>query len=370
MASPDARLLAAAYAGKRILVTGHTGFKGGWLAVWLKSLGAEVTGLALAPSTEPSLFEDAGVAEGCRHLLGDIRDPGVVHAAVRESRPDAIFHLAAQSLVRLSYDEPVETVATNVMGTAHVLEAVRLERRPCAAVIVTSDKCYENREWDLAYRESDPMGGHDLYSTSKGAAELVTQAYRRSFFPAAKLAAHGVAVASARAGNVIGGGDWAKDRIVPDAIRALTAGTPIPVRNPRSVRPWQHVLEPLGGYLLLGAGLLGQLGDAQAYCDAWNFGPLTRDAQPVAALVGELVAAWGEGSWVDAHQPDAPHEAGLLRLAIDRASARLGWSPRWDLRTTARHTAAWYRARQRGAGPAALRALMLEQIAAYLATPA
>ena len=227
------------------------------------------------------------------------------------------------------------------------------------------------REWDLRVSRERPDGRPRpvLDEQGRGGARRprrtgAASSLRRSWLGTAS------AVASARAGNVIGGGDWAKDRIVPDAIRALTAGTPIPVRNPRSVRPWQHVLEPLGGYLLLGAGLLGQLGDAQAYCDAWNFGPLTRDAQPVAALVGELVAAWGGGSWVDAHQQDAPHEAGLLRLAIDRASARLGWSPRWDLRTTARHTAAWYRARQRGAGPAALRALMLEQIAAYLATPA
>jgi CDP-glucose 4,6-dehydratase len=367
MAGLDLQALRGVYAGRRVLVTGHTGFKGGWLALWLESLGAEVTGLALPPATTPSLFEAAGVAERCRHVVGDIRDPEVLRRAVAEARPDAVFHLAAQPLVRRSYEEPVETFATNVMGTAHLLDAVRLAGRPCAVVVVTSDKCYENREWEFGYREVDPVGGHDVYSASKGATELVAQSFRRSFFPPARLAEHGVAVATARAGNVIGGGDWAKDRIVPDAVRALSAGEPVPVRNPASVRPWQHVLEPLGGYLVLGARLLRAPAEAAPFCEAWNFGPLPESTRPVAEVVREMVAAWGSGSWAEAQQAGAPHEAGLLRLSVEKAFARLGWSPRWDLRTAVRRTAEWYLAHHRGASPAALRALSLEQIDAYLA---
>ena len=366
----DAQTLRAAYAGKRVLVTGHTGFKGGWLTLWLSSLDANVTGVALAPESDPSLFVDAGVADACRSVLCDVRDLPALRGVVREARPDVVFHLAAQSLVRRSYEDPVGTFATNVMGTAHVLEAIRLERVRAAVVVVTSDKCYENREWVHAYREVDPVGGHDLYSSSKGAAELVAQSYRRSFFPPARVREHGVALATARAGNVIGGGDWALDRIVPDAVRALTAGLPIPVRNPSSVRPWQHVLEPLGGYLLLGARLLGQGGDASVFCDAWNFGPLPESTQPVSAVVRELVSSWGNGTWEETPQPGAPHEAGLLRLAIDKAFAQLGWTPRWDLTTAVRRTAEWYRARASGATSVALRDLSLRQIHDYLGEPA
>jgi CDP-glucose 4,6-dehydratase len=366
MSGLDLQGLGAAYARKRVLVTGHTGFKGGWLAVWLRSLDAEVTGYALTPSSDPALFVDADVGAVCRSVIGDVRDPGAVRAVVREARPDVVFHLAAQPLVRLSYDEPIATVETNVMGTAHVLEAIRLERRPCAVVVVTSDKCYENREWPYGYREADAMGGHDPYSMSKGAAELVTASWRRSFFPPDRLAAHGVALASARAGNVIGGGDWAKDRIVPDAVRALSARVPIPVRNPRSVRPWQHVLEPLGGYLLLGARLMGESADERARCcEAFNFGPAPEATQPVSAVVSAMVDAWGSGSWEQIPQPGAPHEAAVLRLAVEKAFARLGWSPRWNLEDAVRRTVEWYRARAEGASAAALRDLMLRQIRDY-----
>ena len=360
--------LQRAFRGRRVLVTGHTGFKGGWLTIWLSSLGAEVTGLALPPEPGPGFFADAAVGEVCRSILGDVREPEQVRRTVEECRPEVVLHLAAQSLVRRSYDEPVNTFATNVMGTANVLEAVRVASRPCAVVVVTSDKCYENREWTYAYRESDPMGGHDPYSASKGAAELVAQSFRRSFFPPGRLSEHGVAVASARAGNVIGGGDWAQDRIVPDAIRALSAGGPISVRNPRAVRPWQHVLDPLSGYLVLAARLLdAHDASREQLCDAWNFGPLPESAQPVEAMVRLLVEAWGSGSWTATPQSQAPHEAGLLRLAIDKAVSVLGWTPRWELRKAVEATANWYREHQCRPGAGALRALTERQIADYCA---
>jgi CDP-glucose 4,6-dehydratase len=359
-------LLRATYAGRRVLVTGHTGFKGSWLTLWLHALGAEVTGFALPPPTDPSLFEDSAVARRCRHLVGDVRDAAAVREAVRIARPDVVFHLAAQPLVRLSYEQPVETFATNVMGTAHLLEALRQERQRCAVVVVTSDKCYENREWAYAYREPDAMGGHDPYSASKGAAEVLAASWRRSFFPPERLAEHGVALATARAGNVIGGGDWSLDRIVPDAMRALAAGRPIQVRNPVAVRPWQHVLEPLGGYLALGVRLLGDPAAASRCCDAWNFGPAPDSARPVRDVVRAAVRSWGDGSWVETPQPNAPHEAGLLRLAIDKAVSQLDWKPRWGLEDAVARTVAWYRARHAGAGPEALADLGLGQIGEYL----
>jgi CDP-glucose 4,6-dehydratase len=361
---PEAAELRAAYAGRRVLVTGHTGFKGSWLTLWLAGLGAEVTGYALAPDTSPALFERASVASRCRSLIADVRDAARLAEVVREVRPEVIFHLAAQPLVRRSYQLPLETLEINVLGTAHLLEAVRAAGRPCALVIVTSDKCYENQERHGGYREDEPLGGHDVYSMSKGAAELVTASWRRSFFDPDRLAEHGVAVATARAGNVVGGGDWAADRIVPDAIAALSAGRAIPVRNPGGVRPWQHVLEPLGAYLLLGARLLGP--DAASFAEPWNFGPRLEDARPVRDVVEALIAAWGSGSWDDIHDPAAPHEAGLLRLAIDKAAARLGWAPRWRFDETFQRTVAWYRAFHTGASADALAELCHTQIRDYL----
>lgn len=354
--------LASAYRGKRVLVTGHTGFKGAWLTLWLERLGARVSGFSLAPESD-SVFTTAAVEAACSHHVGDVRDLDALRRVVAAERPDVVLHLAAQSLVRKSYTAPVETLTTNVVGTANVLEALRLERQRCAVVIVSSDKCYENREWVHGYREEDAMGGHDPYSMSKGATELVTSSWRRSFFAPLRLAEHGVAVASARAGNVIGGGDWAADRIVPDCIRSLHRGEPVGVRSPRAVRPWQHVLEPLGGYLLLGLRLLGT--DAASYCDGWNFGPERASARPVAELVDSMVRAWGTGSWRDTSDPLAVHEAGLLTLSIDKAHARLGWSPRWGFRETIQRTVEWYRKQLAGASGPELRALCLEQIASY-----
>lgn len=367
MRAPAWQELAAAYSGRRVLVTGHTGFKGGWLTLWLSSLGARVSGYGLEPDTSAALFSAARIDDLCESRIADVRDLAALRKALQNDEPEVVFHLAAQSLVRRSYIEPVTTIETNVLGTANVLEAVRLEGRPCAVVIVTSDKCYENREWVHGYREEDPLGGHDVYSASKAAAELVAASYRRSFFPPDRLSEHGVAVATARAGNVIGGGDWAQDRIVPDAVSALSEGRPIPVRNPRAVRPWQHVVEPLGGYLLLGSRVLGGGTDAARFCEAWNFGPSLDASLPVSALVERLVRHWGEGTWEDRGDPSAPHEAGLLRLAIDKVWNLLGWAPRWDLDEAVRRTVEWYKAWLAGASPDALRRLALEQIGDYLA---
>jgi len=368
MRHPTADELHRAYAGKRVFLTGHTGFKGGWLALWLRELGAQVFGYALPPEPKPTLFDEAGVATACESgVLADVRDLPLLETELRESRPDVIFHLAAQPLVRRSYEQPLETLTTNVVGTAHLLEAVRRIGRPCAVVVVTSDKCYENREWLHGYREEEALGGHDVYSMSKGAAELVTASWRRSFFPPARLASHGVAVATARAGNVVGGGDWAKDRIVPDCVAALAAGRPILVRSPDAVRPWQHVLEPLSGYLLLGARLLGGGADDRArFCEPWNFGPHLEDARPVREVVEAVIREWGAGAWEDRRDPSAPHEAGLLRLSIEKAQARLGWLPRWRFDETFARTVSWYRAFHGGLRGDALRALTVKQIREYM----
>jgi CDP-glucose 4,6-dehydratase len=360
----NAAALQRAYAGKRVFLTGHTGFKGAWMALWLKKLGAEVVGYALAPDQPRGVFLAAGVESACEHHLGDIRDAEAVRAAMVAARPQIVFHLAAQALVRKSYDLPLETLDINVRGTAHVLEALKALKAPVACVVVTSDKCYENQEWIYGYRETEPMGGHDVYSMSKGAAELVTASWRRSFFPPAKISEHGVKIATARAGNVFGGGDWAVDRILPDAIAALSHGKPIGVRSPKAVRPWQHVLEPLGGYLWLGAKLLSP--EPAEFCEGWNFGPDLASTVAVAPLIEKVIAAWGSGRWEDLSRPDAKHEASLLRLAIEKAQARLGWSPRWGLDVAVGHTVAWYREQLLGASPAKLAALCQAQIDAYL----
>jgi CDP-glucose 4,6-dehydratase len=352
------------YRGKRVFITGHTGFKGAWLAEWLLQLGAEVTGFSLPPPTEPSLFAQIGLASRVRHIEGDVRDLGAVRAAVDSAKPDFVFHLAAQSLVRLSYEQPVETYATNVMGTVHVLEALRLAGWPCHLVVVTTDKCYENREWLHGYREEDPIGGFDPYSSSKGAAELVVSACRRSYFSGPESV---VRVASARAGNVIGGGDWALDRIVPDCIRALARGESIPVRNKIATRPWQHVLEPLSGYLWLGALLASPslTHFPEKLASAFNFGPHLESNRTVAELVKEVLKHW-PGDWVDKSDPQAVHEATLLNLATDKAHHLLAWAPVWSFEETIARTVAWYREARDSAS--ALQALTTRQIADYTAS--
>jgi len=354
---------ADAYRHKRVFLTGHTGFKGSWLAEWLLALGAEITGYSLPPLTEPAVFEQLGLAKRLKHLEGDVRDLAKLHAAIEAARPDFIFHLAAQPLVRLSYREPVETYSTNIMGTVNVLEAVRLVGRPCTVVVVTTDKCYENKEAVVRYREDDPMGGHDPYSSSKGAAELVISAYRRSYFSGADS---NIRLASGRAGNVLGGGDWALDRIVPDCIRALQRGEAIPVRNKVSTRPWQHVLEPLSGYLWLGASLAGPPHPATqvALASAFNFGPPPASNRTVAGLVGEILKHW-PGRWEDKSDPSALHEATLLNLDTDKARQQLRWEPVWSFEQTIAATVKWYREPQTDA--ARLASFTAGQISAYSA---
>jgi CDP-glucose 4,6-dehydratase len=331
--------------GKRVLLTGHTGFKGSWLALWLLELGAHVTGLALPPETTPNLFEQLALANRLDHRPGDIRDSRLLAELVSEIQPDVVLHLAAQPLVRHSYAEPVATWDTNVMGTIHLLEALRALQRPCTAVLITTDKVYRNNEWLYGYRENDPLGGHDPYSSSKAAAELAIASWRASFCGHGPHQTPHLRIASARAGNVIGGGDWAADRIVPDAIRALAAEQPIGVRNPRATRPWQHVLEPLGGYLLLAERLHGVADAASAdqrLASCFNFGPQLEANRSVRELVDEALCHW-PGSWHDRSDPTSPHEASLLNLVIDKAYHHLGWSPRWPFATTVERTVGWYR---------------------------
>ncbi len=354
------------YRGKRVLVTGHTGFKGSWLSEWLVSLGADVTGFALDPATKPALFDQLGLSSRLRDVRGDVRDLAAVKKVVEETCPDFVFHLAAQPLVRLSYDIPVETYAVNVMGTVNVLEAVRGLRTPCTVVSITTDKCYENREWVHSYREEDAMGGYDPYSSSKGAAELVISAYRRSYFSSASRTP-AVKLASARAGNVIGGGDWALDRIVPDCIRALQRSESIPVRNKIATRPWQHVLEPLSGYLWLGACLFDSRLSAFSghLASGFNFGPALTSNRTVAELVQEVLKHW-PGRWEDKSDPHAVHEAKLLNLATDKAHHFLGWQPAWNFEDTIRETVEWYRVTT--ADATAAHSLTMRQIDDYQAS--
>ena len=345
---------AAFWEGKRVLVTGHTGFKGGWLTLWLARLGANVTGIALPPATQPNLFEAARIERHCRHTIADILDRQALEAAVREARPEIVFHLAAQPLVRESYQHPVETFATNVMGTVHLLEAARQVGTVSAIVNVTTDKCYENREWVWGYREDEPLGGYDPYSSSKACSELVTSAYRRSF-----MRESGIALASARAGNVIGGGDWANDRLIPDILRAIGKGEPVLIRYPGAIRPWQHVLEPLSGYLTLARRLYE---DGQSFAEAWNFSPVEEDARPVRWIADHLTRTWGGGaSWVQ-DRGEHPHEAHYLKLDSSKARARLGWRPRWSLAVALERIVAWQRAYLDGADVAAT---CLAQIGEY-----
>ncbi|MCP5195825.1 MAG: CDP-glucose 4,6-dehydratase [Gammaproteobacteria bacterium] len=349
----------AFWSGRRVLLTGHTGFKGGWLSLWLQRLGAVVTGYALAPPTQPCLFETARVGEGMHSILGDVRNLDALYAALAEFRPEIVFHLAAQPLVVHAYQAPVETYATNVLGTVHLLEAVRQVGGVRSVVNVTSDKCYHNREWLWGYRENEPMGGDDPYSSSKGCAELVTAAYRASFFPPADHARHGVALASVRAGNVIGGGDWAEDRLIPDLIRAFQTGRRVTIRHPHAIRPWQHVLEPLSGYLTLAERLWLE---GMPYAEGWNFGPTEADARPVHWLANRLRELWSSGAhWEPDRQPHPP-EAQMLKLDCAKARTRLGWMPRWDLEEALTRTVEWYQAFFRDTD---MQQLSLRQIAEF-----
>jgi CDP-glucose 4,6-dehydratase len=344
---------------KRVFLTGHTGFKGSWLSLWLQQLGASVTGYALQPPTNPSLLEVAHVAQGMTSIIGDIRDGTMLSNAMRQASPCIAIHMAAQPLVRRSYVDPVETYSTNVMGTVHLLEAVRQTPSVRAVVNVTTDKCYENKEWVWGYRENEPMGGFDPYSSSKGCAELVTAAYRNSFFNAANHSQNHVALATTRAGNVIGGGDWAEDRLIPDILRAIQNGQSVNIRNPHAIRPWQHVLEPLSGYLTLAEKLYT---DGAAFAEAFNFGPAEEDAKPVQWIVEQLTRQWGDGANWKLDQAEHPHEAHYLKLDCSKAKIRLDWRPRWTLAQALENIIVWHKAHQRGDD---MRELSLRQIAAF-----
>ncbi len=344
--------------GRRVFLTGHTGFKGSWLTLWLSQMGADVHGYALSPEGEVSLFESARAAELCHHQVADVRNLDTMREALVRSRAEVVIHMAAQPLVLRSYEDPVETYATNVMGTVNLLEAVRATPEVRSVVVVTTDKCYENREWVWGYREDEPMGGHDPYSSSKGCTELVVSAYRRSFLMRKGLEKP-VGVASARAGNVIGGGDWARDRLVPDIMNALMEGRRPKLRNPSSVRPWQHVLEPLRGYLMLAQQLAEGV---HSRAEAWNFGPSEVDHAPVLKVAERLCTLWGEAGGPVCERVAQPHESHLLKLDCSKARSQLGWIPRWGLDEALQRIAGWYDAFQRGED---MRAVTLAQIAAY-----
>jgi len=329
------------WAGKKVLVTGHTGFKGSWLSLWLQKLGAEVVGYSLEPPTEPSLFKVANVADGMVSVIGDIRDFSTLRELFAQHRPEIVFHLAAQALVRHSYRDPIETYSSNVMGTVNLLEAVRQSGGVRAVVNVTSDKCYQNREWVWGYRENERLGGHDPYSNSKACAELVTSAFRDSYFPAAEYESHTTALASARAGNVIGGGDWAEDRLIPDIMRAIVAGQPVLIRNPDAIRPWQHVLEPLGGYLVLAERLYAE---GTPFAEAWNFGPDESSARPVSWIVDYLTRLWGDGASWGLDSGEHPHEAHYLKLDCAKSRHLLGVTPKLDLPEALEWIVDWNRA--------------------------
>ena len=339
---------------KRVYLTGHTGFKGSWLSLWLQSLGATVKGYALNPPTTPNLFDIARVREGMVSDIGDIRHLEILSASMVAFNPDIVFHLAAQPLVRYSYEAPVETYSTNVMGTVNVFEAARQCTNLKAIINVTTDKCYENKEWWWGYREDEPMGGFDPYSSSKGCSELVTSAYRQSYFQQA-----GIGLASARAGNVIGGGDWAEDRLIPDILKAIEKNTPVIIRNPYSTRPWQHVMEPLSGYLQLAQALYTQ---PDNYAEGWNFGPNESDAKPVQFIVERLVAMWGDNSGWALDETAQPHEAHYLKLDCSKAKARLGWYPKWSLDVALQHIVEWQKYHQQGTN---MHTVTLDQIAFY-----
>ena len=363
MESMGLTLFGDVFRGKRVLVTGHTGFKGSWLSLWLNDLEAQVTGFALPPDTLPSHFELIGLKDMVTHIECDIRDSGAVNKVFKKAHPEIVFHLAAQALVRKSYNDPKGTFDTNITGTVNILEAIRNSSSVKAAVIVTSDKCYENREWVWGYRENDPMGGYDPYSASKGAAEIVCSAYRRSFFDKIGRGPH-IGFATARAGNVIGGGDWAKDRLIPDCVRALSKNKPIAIRNPNATRPWQHVLDPLSGYLFLAQRLLEA---PDRFSGAWNFGSTEIRHVNVLNLAKKFISVWGEGEIVLAEQKQSVlHEAHLLQLSIDKAVYELSWFPVLGSSTAIDWTIDWYKIWQQGKKD--LRGASLEQIHAYVET--
>lgn len=345
--------------GKRVFLTGHTGFKGGWLSLWLHQLGAEVTGYALQAPTSPSLYDTAKVATGMHSIIGDVRDAESLKQAMAAARPEIVIHMAAQPLVRYSYDHPVETYSTNVMGLVNLLEAVRVTSGVRSVVNVTSDKCYENREWPWGYRENEAMGGYDPYSNSKGCAELITSAYRSSYFNPDNYATHGVALGSGRAGNVIGGGDWALDRLIPDMLRAVGAGEPVLIRNPHAIRPWQHVLEPLSGYLTLAEKLYT---NGTSYAEGWNFGPHDIDARPVGWIIERICQVWGDGAAWQLEGAVQPHEATYLKLDCSKARAGLGWQPRWTISQTIDKIVEWHKACDAHAD---MHQLTLDQITTY-----
>jgi CDP-glucose 4,6-dehydratase len=356
------------YRNRRVLVTGHTGFKGAWLCEWLLGLGATVAGYSLTPPTTPALFNELGLTRRLGHVIGDIRDLDCLLGVVTEFRPDFVFHMAAQSLVRKAYDAPVETYAVNIMGTVNLLEALRLSGQPCVAVLVTSDKCYENRECVYGYREDDPMGGFDPYSSSKGAAEIVIGGYRRSYFSGNDSV---VRICSARSGNVIGGGDWAANRIVPDCIRSLSVNQPIRVRHRTAVRPWQHVLEPLSGYLWLGAAtaskrVLDTSHWHEGHWSAFNFGPPSGANRTVEDLVEAVVRHWPGGTWEDNYNAKSSHEAHQLTLSAEKALRVLGWQAVWSFERAVAETVDWYH--QWLADATRARALTVTQINAYVSS--
>ncbi len=359
---------AFSWQGRKVFLTGHTGFKGGWLALWLAQLGATVRGYALDPPTQPNLFTAARVGAAVEDIRGDIRDSVALEHAMHAFAPEVVFHLAAQPLVRLSYQDPIGTFETNVLGTARVLDAVRRAPSVAAVVSVTTDKCYENKEWIWPYRENDPLGGYDPYSSSKACAELVSAAFRQSYFSVAgpgQPQGHGVALATARAGNVIGGGDWSTDRLLPDLILGFLSGQPVRIRHPHAIRPWQHVLDPLYGYILLAEKLLTPDRDQAArFATAYNFGPSGEDAQPVGWIAEQMATLWGDGaSWQTDNSP-SPHEAGYLRLDSSRARADLGWAPRLRLQEALELVVFWHRAFHSGQE---MQALTLQQIRQYSA---
>lgn len=344
------------YNGKNVFVTGHTGFKGTWMCLLLNKMGANVTGYALDPPTQPSLFEQTGVASEINNIIGDVRDLDTLKQHLQDVKPDIVIHMAAQPLVRESYKIPVETYETNVMGTVNVLEAVRSVDCVRSVVNVTTDKCYENKEWHWGYREDEPMGGYDPYSNSKGCSELVTAAYRNSYFNPNEYNQHKVAVASARAGNVIGGGDWAGDRLIPDFIRAIMKGEKVVIRSPYAIRPWQHVLEPVSGYLTLAKALFE---DGVKYVGGWNFGPNDTDAKNVEWITKSICDLWGNGADFEIDKKPQPHEANYLKLDCSKAKAELGWEPKWDISKTLKSIVDWTKTHMEKGD---LKGMCLEQI--------